>query len=202
MATLHDLRDPAAMWEHLARDDAPPVAPGRPRPAGWIEQLVSAKALSPTDYALAWALTHYLARQRPDQLKAYIQILGKRAPLEERSGREHLDEFTRAFHRDLGTMGGQVDRHLVGLPFVPIPFHAVLIERTVAPGRTAREALVSQSHAMIERMVEEMGPGHGAGGHVWTVPCFTRNQARQVATGWLSGALLPEGVVPWRGGAR
>ncbi len=40
-----------------------------------VEYLVTKTDLTPTDYALALALTHYLARRRPEAFVAYLRAM-------------------------------------------------------------------------------------------------------------------------------
>ena len=71
MATIRELEDPFSVA--ISGDDAQSKAlvrePGKPL----VECLVRKTHLTPTEYALAWAMTHYLAFKRQDDFVAYLK---------------------------------------------------------------------------------------------------------------------------------
>ena len=70
MATIRDLDDPMPDPVPGAREA---VAIGRDRGTPLVEYLVTRKDLTPTDYALSWALTHYLATRADRRLRRLHQ---------------------------------------------------------------------------------------------------------------------------------
>ncbi len=59
--------------------------------------------LSPTDYALSWALTDHLAIKRVDDFLDYIRVMSQIPPMEPRSTEDHLRTFKAAFGDKLGS---------------------------------------------------------------------------------------------------
>lgn len=51
-------------------------------------------------YAEAWALTYFLAERRPQQFRAYLELLATRPVLREYDGRQRLQDFTQTFGTD------------------------------------------------------------------------------------------------------
>ena len=62
-----------------------------------LEYVVTRTELTPTDYALAWALTHYLALKRGDDFVKFLVEMGKTPPLEARTADDHVAAFKKAF---------------------------------------------------------------------------------------------------------
>ena len=109
-----------------ARRDAEPV--GRDPRMPLVEYLVTRTELSPTDYALSWALTHYLASKRLDDFLAFLEAMRKAPPLETRTPEEHLAAFRAAFGDDLSRMDRAVRNHLAKLKkYDALPYYAVVV---------------------------------------------------------------------------
>lgn len=193
MATLIDLGDPQALWAHLASAPSGRLAPawhGRDRRSGWIDHLIRLDHLEPTDHALSWALTHYLALRRAPQLKAYIQLLNRLDPLQDRSDRQHALDFRRAFG-DPSTLALQVDQHLLKLRYDPVPFYALMIRRDLGNGPILHDALISQSPAMLDGWLTTLATTD-RGPPSWQLHAYpSRNQARRAAETWLLSGYLP-----------
>ena len=108
MAALRDLEDPlsttvpGAKAHLVARDPKQPM----------VEYLVTRTKLSPTDYALSWALTYYLATKRVDDFLDYLRAMSRLAPFEQRSPEDQLRAFKVAFGTNLGKLGDAVGAHL------------------------------------------------------------------------------------------
>ncbi len=94
MATLRDLEDPlstavpGAKSHVIARDPKQPL----------VEYLVTRTELTPTDYALSWALAYHLALKRVDDFLDYVREMSKLAPFETALARRpprHLQEGVR-----------------------------------------------------------------------------------------------------------
>ena len=86
---------------------------GGRRGASTVEYLVTRKELSPTDYALAWALTYYLANKRFEPFLDYLKEMSEAVPLEPRTEAEHLADVSEAFPRE-PQEDGSVDRPVSG----------------------------------------------------------------------------------------
>ena len=177
MATLRDLADPP---------------PGRDRRLTTVEGLVGRKNLSPTDYARAWGLTHYLLKARHrdgyahrDQFVAYLRMLARRRPLERRTPQEHLAEFRTFFGRDLDR---KVSQYIQALPDpVTLPFYAVAYAQPMPEGPPLRATLVSQSPTVIRQWLDTMYSPHGGAPAFEIVPCPSRAWAAYRVQGWLNG---------------
>ena len=75
LATIDDLEDPLALQgrsDRLTRNRI-----GRAPGQATLEYLLSREELSPTDYSLSWALTHFLATRRYDAFIAYLKTMSR-----------------------------------------------------------------------------------------------------------------------------
>ena len=184
LTTIRDLEDP--MSSEVRGGPKAPSARDRGQPL--VEYLATRSELTPTDYALSWGLTHYLAQNRVDQFVAYIRKLNRLRPFEERTPEEQLADFREAFGKDLTKLDAQVAKYL-GKLRVPdaqaLPFYAVLLEQQVSPTSIRRMAMVSQSPSVIRQWVETAS--HSAAGPIqWEpVPHPNRTRAMVTADAWL-----------------
>ena len=111
MATLRELEDPLANEV----DDATSTMPDpRRRDRSWSRPnpWSPKTALTPTDYAQAWALTHYLALKRGGDFVRYLKAMSQMPPLEPRTPEEHLAEFRKFFGDDLVKIDKEADKHI------------------------------------------------------------------------------------------
>ena len=183
MATIRELEDPPPL--KLQSGDTPAKLvvrePGKPL----VECLVRKTRLTPTEYALAWAMTHYLAVKRQDDFVAYLKTMSQLPPLEPRTPEEHLAEFENAFGHDLAKLDRAIDNYLKKvLPkqkgYVPLPFYAVMYEQVIPTG-LVRRSLVSQSPQIIQKWVQEVTIPEGAQPTWQAFPQPNRGQAELVA---------------------
>ena len=188
MATLIDLQDPAALLSHL-RGPGPGIAspawallgPDEP----WVAHLMLRTDLSPTDYALAWSLTHYLARNHPEAFRSYLILLGRRPPLEIRTPDQHLLDFTSAFGKPSRALARRIDRHLASLRYERVPYYAVRFEQPTPRGYPRRGVFVSPSPTMILQWLEAQAIPDGGPLLWWATPFESRNRARLACESWL-----------------
>lgn len=185
MATIRDLGDPlsgqvagSVRPEHIGRK------PGQPL----VEYLVTKTDLTPTDYALAWAMTHYLAKRKVDDFVAYLRTMSQLAPLSKRTPAEQLAAFRVAFGADLGKLDHDIDVYLGKLKAPnQLPFYAVMFQQRVGGGMTQRAALVSQSPSTIREWIDKLTSPRGEV-PVWTFyPYPHRTPALAAAQAFLSG---------------
>ena len=179
LTTIRDLNDP--MSSLVQGGPKAPSARDRNRPM--VEYLATRTDLNPTDYALSWGLTHYLAQKQVDQFVAYIRKLNRLRPFQERTPDEQLADFREAFG-DLAKLDAKVRKHLDSLPdSQALPFYAVLLEQTMPSGVVRRMAMVSQSPSVIHQWV---GTVSSTGGQVQWQPFAhpNRTQAVMTANGW------------------
>jgi hypothetical protein len=185
IATIRDLNDPLAI-QLQGRGLIPPRI-GRDPKTPLVEYLVARTELTPTDYALAWALTYYLANKRFDDFLAYLKDLGQRPPLARATPEDHLADFRRHFGHDLAKLDRAFQKYLASLRNVEsLPYYAVTFEQPIGRGVLRRAAMVSQSPAMIRQWVETMTSPAG-GPIAWhATPFPTRTRARLAAEQWMN----------------
>jgi len=90
----------------------------------WIDKTVTAARLTSAGYASAWALTHYVAKVRNKQFKAYLQELSKIGPLEgdyriasDGTVAQHLTVFHKHFLTDSVELEQRLKKYLRKLPY-------------------------------------------------------------------------------------
>ncbi|WP_169977390.1 DUF1570 domain-containing protein [Tautonia rosea] len=188
MATLIDLQDPSTLLSHLRGPGPGKVSPAWTRlgpDEPWITHLMLREELSPTDYALAWGLTHYLARYHPDALRSYLLTLGQRLPLQPHSPEQEFKEFMTAFGVPPSTLARRIDRHLASLRYDRVPYYAVRFEQMMPSGLTRRGTLVSPSPTIITQWLQAQTLPDGAPLLWWAAPFASRNLARLSCESWL-----------------
>ena len=184
LATIRDLDDPVPnqfQGEHreaiVARDRRTPL----------VEYLVTRKELTPTDYALSWALTHYLATQRLDDFVAYIKRMSRLRPFEEQTSKDQLATFREAFGGDLARLDGRVGKYLKNFkPTDALPHYAVIFEQPVGPVAIRRHFLVSQSPSVIRQWIESVTAPEGGPPHWRVFPHLTQKKALEAAEQWMN----------------
>ena len=187
LTTIRDLDDPMSS---VVRG-GPQAPTGRDRGQPLVEYLVTRTDLTPTDYALSWGLTHYLARDkdRLDQFTSYIRKLNQLRPFEVRTPDQQLNDFRAAFGRDLAKLDAQVGKYLAKLKIPDsqvLPFYAVLLQQPVSNTAFRRMAMVSQSPSVIRQWVETANNSSGGTAQWQVVPHPTRTRAVLTADGWIS----------------
>jgi len=183
LATIRDLDDPlsgqvagATRPGHIGR------TPGMPL----VEYLVTRAELTPTDYALAWGLTYYLARRRADEFVAYLKSMSRLPPLETRTPADHLAAFRKAFGRDLARLDHEVGGYLSKLKVAQhLPYYAVVFEQRDAVGQPRRAAIVSQSPSMIRQWLETVTSPRDDPPYWEAVPYDRRTPALLAAETWV-----------------
>jgi hypothetical protein len=184
MATLRELDDPLSM--QLANEGQPHPRVGRAPGTSMSEWIVTQTQLSPTDYALAWALIHHLANQRTPDFIAFLKKMGQLAPRQPRKPADDLDAFRKAFGQDLKKLDRSVAKHLAALKnYDPIAYYAVVFEQPVGHNLVRRGGLVSQSPSHIRQWLEEMRSPNGGPVAYLVTPFTTRGDAFRAAQHWL-----------------
>jgi hypothetical protein len=151
-----------------------------------VEYLVTRTSLTPTDYALSWALTHYLALKRGNEFVAFLKTMSQSPPLKKVTPEEHLATFRAAFGNDLARMDRAVAGYLSKLKgYDQLPYYAVMFEQRVAAGMIKRAAIVSQSPSMIRQWLETVNTMEGAPPTWEAVPHPTRARAWFTAEQWI-----------------
>jgi hypothetical protein len=163
MATILELRDPISMQMSSGDSHAIPVS--RRPSTNWSETLVTETHLTPTDYALAWSLTHYLARKQCSDFVKYLKHLNQLPPLAPRSPQQQLADFRKFFGEDLTKLDKKVDDYVQKLSqsrdYEPLPYVAATFEQPLANGAVKRAVIVSQSEQMIQQWLQEKTAIHG-----------------------------------------
>ena len=186
LATIRDLDDPIP---NQFRGDHREAVVLRDRGTPLVEYLATRKELSPTDYALSWALTHYLATQRLDDLIGYIKKMTRLRPFEDQSPGDQLTAFREAFGNELAQLDGKVGKYLKKFkPTDALPHFAVIFEQPVGPTVVRRSYMVSQSPSVIRQWIDSVTAPEG-GAPVWRVfPHPTQKRALEAAEQWMGRA--------------
>ncbi|MHC5540567.1 DUF1570 domain-containing protein [Singulisphaera rosea] len=180
MATINDLSDPLTLQVKGASEPQIGRDPKKPL----VEYIVTRTELTPTDYALSWALTHYLSLKRGPEFLKYLKAMSELPPMKKRSPEEHLADFRAAFGADLGKIDRAVANHLSKLKYDPLPYYAVVFEQPILGGRVRRAALVSRSPSVISQWLAEI-PAPNGGPSSWEAyPFPTKARALLSAQEW------------------
>ncbi len=157
MATLRELNDPLSC-EIEGAESRPIQVAGR-HPMTQTESLLLKSALTPPDYAQAWALTHYLAKKRGDDFVKYLKAMSQIAPLQPRTPQENLAAFRRFFADDPTKLDKKLDDYIRKLSqkknYDPLPYYTVIFAQPLGNGVIRRLAKVSQSPQLIEQWVQQ-----------------------------------------------
>ena len=189
MATLRELDEPLSNPAAGSGDRPTPIR--RSPLLSQAEMLIRKSRLTPTDYAQAWALTHYLALERGPDFVAFLKAMSQMPPLEPRTPEDHLAEFRKFFGDDLPKLDKKVDKYIRELErdgrFERLPFYAVMFEQPLGGSLVRRVAWVSQSPQMIQEQVQELTSPQGEI-PIWrAVPCPNRARAELVRDDWVRG---------------
>ncbi len=90
--------------------------PGGIQDGGLVQQTVSAKELDPTGYAMSWALTDYLAKNRREDFFAYLREVSAAKPLDKQQ--DSVAVFEKHFGNDYAKLQSLLFKHLAKLPYV------------------------------------------------------------------------------------
>jgi Protein of unknown function (DUF1570) len=187
MATLRELDDPLANQPNEPAGRAVKVKGHRP--ATVTESLLLKTALTPTDYAQAWALTHYLARTRKEFVE-YLKEMGKLPPFEPRTPEQNLAEFRKFVPDDLAKLDKKVDEHIRELVkkkgYDPLPYYTVFFAQSLGNGMIRRGAKVSQSPQVIQSWVQEMTVPYGDVPSWEATPYPSQQRAFLAAEEWMA----------------
>ena len=187
MATLRELDDPLS--NQFNGGDVHPVKVAHQRQMTQTEALLLKRALTPTDYAQAWALTHYLAQKHGAEFVSFLKVMSQVPPLQARSPEENLAEFRRFFGADLSKLDKKLDEYIRKLSqkktYDPLPYYTVIFAQPLGNGVIRRAATYSQSPQMIQQWVQEQTAPHGDEPNWEAVPWPTRARAILAAEEWM-----------------
>jgi hypothetical protein len=189
MATIRELEDPLSNFVNAGEKHEGKAA--RPRSLVHTESLIIKNALTPTDYARAWALTNYLAIVRGREFIKYLKAMSQTTPFERPTPEKSLAEFRAVFGDDLAKLDKKIDDYIHKLSqkasFDPLYYYAVVFQQSMGGGVIKRAAYVSQSPQLIEQWVaDETSPQGGA--VTWQAhPWPTRARAILAAQEWMRG---------------
>ncbi|WZO96577.1 DUF1570 domain-containing protein [Isosphaeraceae bacterium EP7] len=181
MATIHDLYDQAALQYNGSGQPPPPRDPTRPL----IPQIVRSVDLSPTDYALSWALVHYLANKRKDEFWSYLKLMSKLEPLSTRTPDQQLTDFRLAFPGDPIKLEKAMRTYLGKINFVAPPYYFVMFAQPIPGNMIRRAAMVSQSLSAIDEWIQRITAADGGQPQWQLMPHGTRTSAAQAAEVWM-----------------
>jgi Protein of unknown function (DUF1570) len=189
MATIRELEDPLSNQMNTSATSTKKVA--RKLSISQSEALLLKQSLTPTDYAEAWALTHYLAQKRPTEFFNYVKAMSQVPPLEPRTPEENLLEFRRFFNEAPGRLDKKLGDHIHYMSrkntYVTLYYYQVVFQQALGNGVVRRAATVSQSPQIIQQWVQEMTSSMGDI-PTWEVIAWpTRARAEQAAQEWMRG---------------
>jgi len=187
MATIRELEDPLSNQINGAL--VPAIQVSRQRSTIQAESLMRKCVLTPTDYAQAWALTHYLALKRGPDFVNFLKAMSQVPPLRPRTPQENLAVFHKFFGGDLARLDKKVDEYIHKLSqkktYDALFYYAVFFRQTLNNGVVVKKATISQSPQVIQQWVEEMTSPQGDE-PVWeAIPRPTRAQAMFAAEEWM-----------------
>jgi len=189
MATIRELEDPLSNQVNGAVVPTVPVA--RHRSTMQAESLMEKTALTPTDYAQAWALTHYLAQMRGLDFVKYLKAMSRIPPLQPRTPQENLADFREFLGGDLARLDKKVDEHIHKLSqkktYDALFYYAVIFQQSLGNGLVRRAAYVSQSPQMIQQWVLDWTSPQGDVPNWEATPWPTRAKALFAAEQWMRG---------------
>jgi hypothetical protein len=189
MATIRELNDSSSFQVSAPNTHSTRFA--SQRSTRRAESLMLETSLTPTDYAWAWAMTHYLARRRGDEFVKYLKAMGQIPPLQPKTPEEHLAEFRKYFVEDLPKLDKKVDDHIRKLSkqkgYDRLPYYAVMFEWTLPNGLLSRAAMVSQSPQIIQQKVNELTSPDGLQPYWEAIDLPTRARADSMAWQWMRG---------------
>lgn len=181
MATIRELEDPLSSARKVARKDASSPS----------EALLLKPALSPTDYALAWALTHFLAQKHKTEFVSYLNAMRKIPPLEPRTPAENLAEFHKFFNdpppRFDKKLSDYIQKVAQKRPYDPLYYYTVVFVQPLGNGTIRRTATFSQSPQIIQEWVQQMTSPTGDYPSWQATPWPTRAAAEKAAQDWIRG---------------
>jgi hypothetical protein len=187
MATLRELDDPLSIPLNRAE-------PRTFRTAGHgggsrTESLLKKTELTPTDYAEAWALTHFLVHRRTSEFFKFLRAMSEVPPLEPRTPEDNLAEFRKYFGSDIGKQfDRKVDDYIRKLSqkkgYDPLPYYVVVLEQALGNGLLRRQVMYSQSPQVIDEWIKERSLAEGE--FNWQAyPFPTRASAVRAAEQWI-----------------
>jgi hypothetical protein len=189
MATIRELSDPLSIRVSDSQSHSARFA--SQRSAAMAESLILETDLSTTDYALAWAMTHYLARKRGPEFFEFLKVMSQLPPMVRQTPQQHLSLFREFFGGDLARLDKKIDAYIRKLSekrtYDPLPFYAVLFEQALPNGALNRAVMVSQSPQIIEQWVNDRTSSHGDIPNWVGIPLSTRARADLTAMRFMRG---------------
>ena len=185
LATIRDLEDPLA---GQVPGTVRPEHIGRPPGMPLVEYLVTKTELTPTDYALAWAMTHYLGMKRVEEFVDFLKTMSRMPPLQTCSAEDHLAAFRAAFGKDLPHLDREIGAYLSRLKVKDrLPYYSVKFQQRVPGGQIKRAAIVSQSPSMIRQWLDTVTSPRGDSPAWEAVPHPSRTRAYVAAEQFVRG---------------
>ncbi len=186
LATIKDLEDPMAIQGRNSRLIRNRIA--RTLGHSTMQYLLSREELSPTDYSLSWAFTHFLATKRYDDFIAYLKTMSRMPPLLVQTRESQVQAFQQAFGEDLQEIGKDLHLYTNGLKRLDtLPYYALTFEQALGDGLIRRGTIVSQSPMILRQWLEQMSEGFDAPYVCKPYLFASRAAAFQSAEQWIKG---------------
>jgi hypothetical protein len=189
MATIRELEDPLSNQMNTSATSTKKIA--RKLSISQSEALLLKTSLTPTDYAEAWALTHYLAKNRPTEFFNFVRAMSQVPPLEPRTPQENLLDFRKFFNEAPARLDKKLGDHIHNLSrkntYVTLYYYQVVFQQALGNGVLRRAATVSQSPQIIQQWIQEMTSPMGDIPSWEAIAWPTRARAEQAAQEWMRG---------------
>jgi hypothetical protein len=135
VGSVNDLR--MGELEFYIQDNADKVAAG-----DTLRSTVRKLDFSSTDYAISWALVHFLAQRRQPAFFGYLKDVSQIAPLERLSSDQSEAMFVKHFGDDYAAIEEALIKHLKTLPYTnPL----VRVDPNAKPATTSRKSTSRRS---------------------------------------------------------
>ncbi|MDB5352933.1 MAG: type secretory pathway, VirB10 component [Planctomycetota bacterium] len=186
LATIKDLEDPMSLQGRNTALTHRRIA--RSLGHSTMQYLFHCDELSPTDYSMSWAMTHFLATKRSEGFAAYLRAMSQMPPLVLQTAEDQARAFRDAFGDDLQEIGKELHRHMNGMKRLDtLPYYALTFEQPLGDGLVRRGTIVSQSPLILRQWLIQMAEGFEAP-YIWESFVFTsRAAAFQAAEQWIQG---------------
>jgi hypothetical protein len=189
MATIRELEDPLTKQADATALPTKKIA--RKLSISQSEALMKKTSLTPTDYAAAWALAHYLGQRRGSEFVEYLKTMSQVRPLEPRTPEQNLAVFRKFFADSPARLDKELTEHVHRLSkkksFDSLYYYQVVFQQWLGNGVQRRAATVSQSPQIIQQWVQDLTSPTGDIPSWEVITWKTRAQAEQAMRQWMRG---------------
>lgn len=123
-----------------------------------VQHVITADQLNSTEYAVAWALTHYMLTKRKSEFFDYLRDVSQLGPLQE--GSDQQDRFKEFFGESLASIEREMIKHIRGLPYTdPVLNQPYFLVTAISGGKKYGLVTSSRNHAKSRlELLKKMNP--------------------------------------------